>query len=105
MSNISIHRVSITEVKVDAVVNAANSSLVAGGGVCGYIFDAAGYDKLPQACRAIGHCSTGSAVITPGFDMKAQYIIHAVGPRYSDGRHGEPDELYGAYESSLKLAR
>ena len=104
MSGIEIRKISITDVETDAIVNAANDRLLAGGGVCGAIFQAAGYEQLQAACDAIGHCDTGSAVITPGFDVKAQYIIHAVGPRWSGGNHGEPQLLYGAYRSSLELA-
>ncbi|MBR6460094.1 MAG: macro domain-containing protein [Actinomycetaceae bacterium] len=104
MSGIEIRKISITDVETDAIVNAANDRLLAGGGVCGAIFQAAGYDQLQAACDTIGHCDTGSAVITPGFDVKAQYIIHAVGPRWAGGNHGEPQLLYGAYQSSLKLA-
>ena len=104
MSTIEIRKISITDLDTDAVVNAANEGLLAGGGVCGAIFKAAGYERLQKACRAIGHCDTGSAVITPGFNLKAGYIIHAVGPRWKDGRHGEPELLYGAYEQSLELA-
>ena len=105
MGKIKIEKISITELETDAIVNAANDGLWAGGGVCGAIFRAAGHDKLQSACDEIGHCDTGSAVITPGFDMKAKYIIHAVGPRYLDGKHNEPKLLYGAYEKSLKLAK
>ena len=104
MSTIRIQKISITELDTDAVVNAANEGLWAGGGVCGAIFRAAGHDELQAACNEIGHCDTGSAVITPGFRLKAKYIIHAVGPRWSDGKHGEPAQLYGAYYKSLELA-
>ena len=104
MRTIQIQKISITELHTDAIVNAANSRLMAGGGVCGAIFKAAGYDRLQDACNEIGHCDTGSAVITPGFDLKAQYIIHAVGPRWIDGKHGEPEQLYGAYARALALA-
>ena len=102
--SIEIKKISITDLDTDAIVNAANDGLWAGGGVCGAIFRAAGHDKLQAACSRIGHCDTGSAVITPGFDLKAKYIIHAVGPRWRDGRHGEPKLLCGAYRSSLELA-
>jgi O-acetyl-ADP-ribose deacetylase (regulator of RNase III) len=78
--------------------------LWAGGGVCGAIFRAAGHAKLEAACDAIGHCDTGSAVITPGFDLKSKYIIHAVGPVWRGGEQGEPELLYGAYRRSLELA-
>ena len=104
MSTIDIRKISITDLDTDAVVNAANDGLWAGGGVCGAIFAAAGHDKLQAACQKIGHCDTGSAVITPGFDLKAKYIIHAVGPRWIDGKHNEPKLLYGAYYKSLELA-
>ena len=104
MSTVSIQKIGITEIYVDAIVNAANDGLQAGGGVCGAIFKAAGYTKLQNACNAIGHCPTGSAVITDGFQSKAKYIIHAVGPRYKDGKHGEDKLLRGAYQKSLQLA-
>jgi O-acetyl-ADP-ribose deacetylase (regulator of RNase III) len=104
MSSISIKKISITALKTDAVVNAANDGLWAGDGVCGAIFAAAGREKLEQACSKIGHCSTGSAVITPAFDLKASYIIHAVGPVWKGGSHNEPKLLYGAYYRSLELA-
>ena len=104
MRTISIQKISITDLDTDAIVNAANEGLWAGGGVCGAIFKAAGYDRLQAACDQIGHCDTGSAVITPGFNLKAKYIIHAVGPRWKDGKHGERDLLYSAYYRSLELA-
>ena len=104
MSSIEIRKISITELDTDAIVNAANEGLWAGGGVCGAIFRAAGYDRLQDACDAIGHCDTGSAVITPGFNLKAKYIIHAVGPRWSGGKHREPELLYSSYYKSLELA-
>lgn len=104
MSTIEIRKIGITELDTDAIVNAANEGLWAGSGVCGAIFRAAGHDKLQAACSRIGRCDTGSAVITPGFDLKAKYIIHAVGPRWSGGNRGEPKLLYGAYRRSLELA-
>lgn len=104
MSLIQIKKISITSLHTDAIVNAANSGLMPGGGVCGAIFNAAGYDRLQDACIKIGHCATGSAVITPGFDLQAKYIVHAVGPRWSDGKHGEPEQLYSAYFKALDLA-
>ncbi|MBQ5950661.1 MAG: DUF1768 domain-containing protein [Lachnospiraceae bacterium] len=104
MNSISIEKVSITDLFTDAVVNAANENLWPGGGVCGAIFRAAGYRQLQEACEKIGHCDTGSAVITPGFELSAKYIIHAVGPRWTDGKHGEPELLYGAYARALALA-
>ncbi len=105
MSEIIIKKISITDVDTDAVVNAANEGLWEGGGVCGVIFREAGSADLTKACQAIGHCDTGSAVITPGFKLKAKYIIHAVGPVWRGGENGEPKLLYGAYMSSLKLAK
>ncbi len=104
MSTIEIRKISITDVDTDAVVNAANDGLWAGSGVCGAIFAAAGYKQLQDACNRIGHCDTGSAVITPGFNMKAKYIIHAVGPIWKDGKHNEPELLYNTYYHSLELA-
>lgn len=104
MSSISIEKTSITDLDTDVIVNAANEGLWAGGGVCGAIFRAAGHQQLQDACDRIGHCDTGSAVITPGFQLKATYIIHAVGPRYRDGNHSEPEHLYRAYRKSLELA-
>ncbi len=104
MSTIKIKKIDVTKLPVDAVVNAANEYLQAGGGVCGAIFKEAGYSQLQAACDAIGHCDTGSAVITPGFDLKAKYIIHAVGPVWYDGNHHEPQLLYSSYICSLELA-
>ena len=104
-NSIAIQKISITELSTDAIVNAANNGLWAGGGVCGAIFKAAGHKKLQAACDAIGHCDVGSAVITPGFNLKAKHIIHAVGPRWIDGEHQEPQQLYNAYKTSLKLAK
>ena len=104
MGLIEIRKVSITDLATDAIVNAANEGLWAGGGVCGAIFTAAGHADLEKACRKIGHCDTGSAVITPAFKLDAKYIIHAVGPRWFGGRHGEAKGLQSAYLSSLTLA-
>ena len=105
MTNISIQQKGITDIPADAIVNAANSGLWAGGGVCGAIFRKAGYEELTAACDKIGHCDEGSAVITPGFGCRCKYIIHAVGPQYLDGKHGEGEALYGAYKKSLELCR
>ena len=104
MDRISIVKSDITKLDTDAVVNAANSGLQAGGGVCGAIFKAAGHHRLQDACDKFGHCDVGSAVITPGFDLKAKYIIHAVGPRWVDGEHDEYKQLHGAYTRALELA-
>lgn len=104
MSTIRIIKSDIAKVKADAIVNAANEHLAAGSGVCGAIFAAAGHVELEKACMKIGHCDTGSAAITPAFNLDAKYIIHAVGPRWFGGRFGEADELRSAYLSSLTLA-
>lgn len=100
----SIVRSDIARLDVDAVVNAANEGLIAGGGVCGAIFSAAGYEQLQEACRRIAPCPTGSAMVTQGFDLPARWIIHAVGPRWIDGRHGEEGLLRRAYRSALDQA-
>lgn len=102
---LSIVRNNIVNMDVDAVVNAANSRLLMGSGVCGAIFDAAGPYELQRACDKIGHCPTGSAVITPGFRLKAKYVIHAVGPVWEGGASGEEALLRSAYAESLKRAR
>ena len=101
----SLVRNDIVNMRVDAIVNAANSSLAPGGGVCGAIFAAAGRTALDKACRAIGHCDVGSAVITPGFDLPARYVIHAVGPIWQGGSRGEVDLLHSCYTRALHLAR
>ena len=105
MSSINVRRISITELETDIIVNAANSGLQAGGGVCGAIFQAAGYAELQNACDKIGHCDTGFAVITPGFHLKAKYIVHAVGPIWQGGSQKEPQLLYSCYRESLRLAK
>lgn len=100
-----IIRQDITRMHTDAIVNAANSALSPGGGVCGAIFRAAGLLKLTGACMKLGSCETGSAVITPGFNLPAKYVIHAVGPKWKGGQRGEEALLAGAYLSSLRLAQ
>ena len=94
----------ITKLEVDAIVNAANINLQMGGGVCGAIFSAAGADKLQAACDKLAPIKTGEAVVTQGFNLHAKYIIHAVGPVYLDGKHGEEELLRAAYTNSLKRA-
>ncbi|HEV3450986.1 MAG TPA: O-acetyl-ADP-ribose deacetylase [Acidimicrobiia bacterium] len=96
-------RGDITRESVDAVVNAANPALGRGGGVCGAIFAAAG-PGLDAACAALGGCATGDARATPGFALPARWIIHAVGPVWQGGDHGEPQLLATAYRRSLAVA-
>lgn len=100
-----ILRQDITKLKVDAVVNAANTALRQGGGVCGAIFKAAGADELQDACDKLAPIKTGEAVITPGFNLEAKYIIHAAGPIYADWSKEESERLLrAAYTNSLQLA-
>ena len=101
---IRIEKISIVDLKTDAIVNAANSGLKMGGGVCGAIFRAAGPEQLQAACDRAGYCPEGSAVITLGYKLEAKYVVHAVGPRWSGGRNGEPETLRGAYTSALQVA-
>ncbi|KGR80109.1 macro domain-containing protein [Ureibacillus manganicus] len=101
---LNIVRNDITKMKVDAIVNAANSSLQKGGGVCGAIFRAAGAEKLQKACNEIGSCAVGQAVVTEAFDLNAKYIIHTVGPVWRGGSKNEAQYLASSYENSLQLA-
>ena len=94
----------ITTERVDAVVNAANSGLRMGGGVDGAIHRAAGADRLQEACRAIGNCPPGEAVVTDAFDLPARFIIHAVGPVWHGGTAGEPEILASCYRNTLRVA-
>jgi O-acetyl-ADP-ribose deacetylase (regulator of RNase III) len=94
----------ITTERVDAIVNAANRQLRGGGGVDGAIHRAAGADRLHAACRAIGECPPGQAVVTDGFDLPARFIIHAVGPVWRGGTEGEPETLAACYRNSLAVA-
>jgi O-acetyl-ADP-ribose deacetylase (regulator of RNase III) len=98
-----VHIGDITQLRVDAIVNAANDELLPGGGVCGAIHRAAG-PQMAVRCRELAPCETGKAVITPGYDLQAKYVIHAVGPRYRDGARGEPELLASCYRESLILA-
>ena len=104
VSNVSITKISITKLDTDVIVNAANMQLRPYGAVCEGIFKAAGYEKLSAVCQSIGHCEIGSAVVTPGFDLKSKYIIHAVGPVWHGGKFNEGKLLYSAYKQSLRLA-
>jgi len=94
----------IARAHVDAIVNAANSSLARGAGVCGAIFAAAGAE-LDRACAALGGCAPGDAVVTPGFALPARWIVHTVGPVWHGGERGEPDLLRSCYRRSLEVAR
>ena len=103
-SRMTIAEGDITKLDVEAIVNAANSRLLPGSGVCGAIHRAAG-PQLAEACEKIYRCPTGEARLTPGFKLRAKYVIHAVGPDWNGGKANEDALLASAYRSSLELAR
>ncbi len=102
---LQIIRDNIVHMQTDAIVNAANAMLQPGGGVCGSIFDAAGFANMKKACDTIGSCPVGHAVITAGFALPAKYVIHAVGPVWMGGGQNEEDNLRAAYRAALTLAK